>query len=307
MDKLHLAVLLSAANELYKYGKMISFTKIHERMNNMATFYVDNAYKRYEKNPFDNDKPYDESWILLKLIEEADDFQMMTTGGKNQVFRFIITKKAKCWQFRVMDFIQYEMAYGKNIILAVNENDLTLSQSEYGEHTYNDCFLRDYEEKVLVHTTTKENYCKIISSGTLKSWNILKNENRDWEEHPIGAIIGDPANYSNYIMFGTGGYYQEIIPLSKQKGHIEMDVDCIYTAGARLYFSAEHIAKDGLLIRDGAHLKVKDRLSISDYLLWTATPEAIGISEQTTPRIFAETSDRIFTEKFNIPLEDTCY
>jgi len=273
----------------------------------MPIFRVDNEFKQYEKNPFNNDEPYNDDWILIKLIDKADDFQMMTTGGKSQIFRFIITKEAKCWQYRIQDFIQYETSYGKNIILAIDADDLNGSQLEYRGHKYNDCFLRDYEERILVHTTTIENYNKIITSKALKSWNTLKSENSDWEESPIGAMIGDPVNYSNYIMFGTGGYYQEIITSSKQKGYIEMNVDCVYTAGARFYFSAERIAQDGLLIRDGVHLKVKGKLSLSNYLLWTATSNVLGISEQTTPRIFAETSDRMFTEKFGISLEDTSY
>ena len=37
----------------------------------------------------------------------------------------------------------------------------------------------------------------------------------------------------------------------------------------------------GLLIRDGAHLKVKDRLPIDKYLIWTATPAELGINPQT--------------------------
>jgi len=146
-----------------------------------------------------------------------------------------------------------------------------------------------------------------VFSGELKCWNVLRSEHTDWEENPIGAVFGDPINYSNYMMFGTGGFYQEIIPLSKQKGHIDMDVDGFYTAGARLYFNAEQVANDGLLIRDGVHVKVKGRLPLNPYLLWTATPEILGISELTTPRIFAETSDRLFTEKFGLPLEETCY
>jgi hypothetical protein len=146
-----------------------------------------------------------------------------------------------------------------------------------------------------------------VFSGELKCWNILRSEQTDWEEKPIGAVFGDPVNYSNYMMFGTGGFYQEIIPLSKQKGRIDMDVDGFYTAGARLYFNAEQVANDGLLIRDGVHVKIKGRLPLNPYLIWTATPEILGISELTTPRIFAETADRLFTEKFGLPLEETCY
>lgn len=231
----------------------------------------------------------------------------MTTGGRGQVFRFLMTKELKDWKYRTLDFIQYESIYDKNIILAMNGEDLTAAKVEYGVHQYNDCFLRNYEQKILVHTTTKENHEKIMSCGELKCWNVLKAEHANWEDKPIGAMFNDPANYSDYIMFGTGGVYQELIPLSKQRGTIDMDIDSLYTAGARFYFHAGKIADDGLLIRDGVHLKVKERLNLSKYLMWVATYNEIGIAEQTTPRVFAETADRVFSDKFGIGLDDTCY
>ena len=273
----------------------------------MPIIYTDNTFCQYSRNPFDGNNPYSQDWILFKLIDKADDFHHLTTGGGNQVFRCIMTKEQKDWTYRINDFIQYESLYGKNIIIAINDSDIADAKADYGEHSYDDPFLRSYEPKVLVHSTTKENYKRIVSSGELKCWYTLRHENTDWENKPIGAVLGDPANYSEYIMFGTGGYYQEIIPLSKQKGRIDMDIDGQYIAGARLYFSADSIAGKGLLIRDGVHVKVKGRLPLDPYLFWASTPTTLGICETTTPRIFAELSDRFFTEMFGIPLEETCY
>jgi len=108
-------------------------------------------------NPFDGDKPYNTSWILFNLIEKADDFQYLTTGGNDQIFRCIMTKAQKDWKYRLNDFLHYETTYEKNIILAVDDTDITTAKVEYGTHRYNDPFLRDYEQKVLVHSTTKEN------------------------------------------------------------------------------------------------------------------------------------------------------
>ncbi|HEY5590395.1 MAG TPA: hypothetical protein VIK55_05200 [Paludibacter sp.] len=139
-----------------------------------------------------------------------------------------------------------------------------------------------------MHTTTKECYQAIKLDGCLKSWNILKQENVLTEDKPIGALLGDPVEYSDYIMFNNGGNSAERVISSKQKGYIEMDVDIPYIAGARLYFDCEKIAQDGLLVRDGAHLKVKRCLPLEKYLLWTAIPSELGISEDTTPRIFAK-------------------
>ena len=55
------------------------------------------------------------------------------------------------------------------------------------------------------------------------------------------------------------------------------------------------MAQDGLLIRDGCHLKVKDLLPLSPYLIWTATWENIGLTSQiSTPEIFARKADKQF-------------
>ena len=46
-----------------------------------------------------------------------------------------------------------------------------------------------------------------------------------------------------------------------------MNQDMAYNTGARLYFDNKKIAADGLLIRDGIHLQVMDRLPLEPYLL----------------------------------------
>lgn len=49
-----------------------------------------------------------------------------------------------------------------------------------------------------------ESWKNIQRDGVLKSWNKLKTENIVLEEHPIGMKLGDPKNFSDYIMFGGG-------------------------------------------------------------------------------------------------------
>lgn len=74
-----------------------------------------------------------------------------------------------------------------------------------------------------------------------------------------------------------------------------MDTNAKYLTGARLYFDAKRMAQDGLFVRDGCHLKVKDKLPLEPYLIWTATWETVGIASQvSTPRIFADQADKRF-------------
>ena len=244
---------------------------------------------------------YDSSWIMIKLLESAS-FKQYTGGGKKGVFQLILTKKNMDWEYRIFDFIQYEKECGNNIILAIEQKDYEKAKETYSMHNYMDNFLRFYEKKVLMHSTTKENYSAIKSDGCVKSWNILKKENKINEEKPIGDLLGDPLDYRDYIMFSNGGNSTERVISSKQKGYIEMDIDKPYIAGARLYFDCEKIANDGLLVRDGAHLKVKQCLPLEKYLLWAATPYELGICEESTPRIFSDKADSMFEEMAGIKL-----
>ena len=128
--------------------------------------------------------------------------------------------------------------------------------------------------------------------------NLYVIENAIFESSPIGIKLGDPSDISNYIMFG-GGITGEIVVNSKQKGEITMDADSEYLTGVRLYFDTEKITKDGLLVRDGSHFKVKEKLPLHPYLIWVATWDIIGLESQTsTPRIFSEQADKMFQKFF---------
>lgn len=137
----------------------------------------------------------------------------------------------------------------------------------------------------------------------LKSWNILKVEEKIKESHPIGKSLGDPIEYSDYIMFTNGGVTGEIVVNSKMRRKITMNINEEYKPGARLYFDADLIAKDGLLIRDGTHLKVKDMLPLDKYLLWYATLDNINLNQlQVTPANFSKMADTEFENQFSINL-----
>ena len=138
--------------------------------------------------------------------------------------------------------------------------------------------------------------------GALKSWNQLKRDLAEWESKPIGAQLGDLAEFSDYIMFG-GGVSGEIVVSSKLSGFINMDVNAEYHTGARLYFDAKKMAEDGMLVRDGAHVKVKGLLPLEPYLMWVATWDKLGLnSPLSTPKIFAETADDRFRVVYHYDL-----
>ena len=103
-------------------------------------------------------------------------------------------------------------------------------------------------------------------------------------------------------MFG-GGVSGEIVVSSKLSGFINMNVNAEYHTGARLYFDAKKMAEDGMLVRDGAHVKVKGYLPLEPYLMWVATWDKLGLnSPLSTPKIFAETADDRFRVVYHYDL-----
>lgn len=233
---------------------------------------------------------YDSSWLVLTLSSDMDT-PMIVGANNGYAYAIKISKQLHDdWKMAVGDFIGYCDANNLNGILAIMEDEYIDVQSYYTGHSNNETFLRHYEPKILVHSTSMENWIQIQTDGMLKSWNRLNITNKE----PIGKQLGDPVHFSDYIMFG-GGVSGEIVVNSKQSGKIVMDIDAEYTTGARLYFDAEKLAKDGLLVRDGAHIKVKDYLPLESYLIWTATWDKVGLKSPTsTPRIFAGMADIVF-------------
>lgn len=250
-------------------------------------------------NPITNYK-YDNSWMILALTDSRDYKQMC---GRNFGCAYTIKVSRltqKNWEISVGDFISFCKANNKNAILVMSETDLNIAKEHYGCHKYNDAFLREEEPPIFVHSTSLESLEQIQRDKMLKSWNILKKSGTIPEEKPIGTRLGDPVDFSDYIMFGSG-ITGEIIVNSKQRGKIIMEENAEYLTGARLYFDAKKIAEDGLLVRDGCHLKVKDTLPLIPYFIWAATWDTIGLTSRTsTPKFFAEQAEKefkIFMEK----------
>lgn len=96
---------------------------------------------------------------------------------------------------------------------------------------------------IMVRSTTKENVDSIFSSMRLKSWNLLSSEKMDWEQKPIGALLGDIEDFSNYVMLSGFSQNNEIITASKANKAINTDINQSYIAGARFYSDAQKLAQ----------------------------------------------------------------
>lgn len=247
-------------------------------------------------NPITN-KPYDDSWIIWQLTDSRE-YKEMVGSFNGCAYTVKVSRYYDGWEFSVCDFIGFNEVIGKNIILVLSETELNAAKSKYMGHRFDEPILRENEQSFTVHSTSLESWKLIQKDGCLKSWSILKSENIITEEKPIGSFLGDPKDFSNYIMFGKN-IAGELVVNSKQQGKIVMDGNAEYLTGARLYLDMKRIVEDGLAVRDGAHLKVKDKLPLNPYLLMCATWENVGLeSRVSTPKIFSAKANKMFYKRY---------
>ena len=252
-------------------------------------------------NP-DTGLPYDNSWIVFSLKDE--NYRMRVGGEKGRAYVLNVGKYHLNWKMALGDFIDYHKTARHKIVLALRQDALDDALNSYKGHSCQDRFLRDYESPVLIHSTTLQNYGHIMKDRCLKSWNRLYQEGFFSGEEPIGKLLGDPLELRDYILFGSG-VTGEIVVSSKEKHRIEMDWDQPYQPGARFYFDMRRIAEDGLLIRDGSEVKVKNTLPLELYLIWVATVKVLDLNQASvTPRQFAEKADLYFRDHFR---PDYCF
>ncbi len=147
---------------------------------------------------------YDSSWIIL-MLTDSKEYQFMC-GRRNGCAYTIKVSRTKCddWKMSVGDFLSFHEANAKNIILAMTKAEHNAVKDYYKGHSYNEPVLRKDEPFVLVHSTPMDNWEQIKQDGMLKSWNALKAEQAIAEDQPVGTQLGDPTNFSDYIMFGGG-------------------------------------------------------------------------------------------------------
>lgn len=240
--------------------------------------------------------PYDSTWTFLHVSDDTN-YQMIVGEQGLSVYGVKLSKHYPQWEFTVGDFLSFHQ--NKQILLCISDDDLAYVKQTYEGHTYNDAYLRDYECSVLVHSTTAAAAQNILADGALKCWNRLHREGSITESAPIGQLLGDPPEFSDYIMFSHGGLSGEIVTASKEAGHLEMNPDKPYTPGMRLYFDAAAIARDGRLLRDGMHSKVYDILPLKPYLLYYATWDKCKSDfDIPTPRNFTDAANHAFSEQF---------
>lgn len=240
---------------------------------------------------------YEHGWICLRLTDEAE-YEVFCEG--RELYVAAISKQNPGWKYRVMDFVEYALKQGKDVLFSGDRADYEAARKAYAGHRHKDRTLRPHEMRVMVHSATPEGYQSIVRMGALKSRRLLIDEGVISEKKPsIGRKLCAPEDFEDYVMLSEIGVDGELVVASKQLGRIVNNPDVPYQPGARFYFDAEALALDGLLVRDGLHLKVERKLPLAAYLLWTATPENVDPNEKNwTPRSFAERANKSFEAWF---------
>lgn len=227
------------------------------------------------------------------ILTDASEYKSFC-GLDSSIYTVKISKQYKYWYYNLCDMIDFYTDSDIQLLLDVSCEDIKLARKLYGNHSFDEKNLREYEPDIMVHTTLLESKSQIITDGYIKCWNMLKQENIAFEEKPIGSLLGDIEDFSNYVMLSPIDVNNEIIVASKQKGRIDTNPEQIYNAGCRFYLDARKLANDGLLLRDGQHTKVKGQIPLDQYFIWYSTADKVGLSEKTTPKEFFEVSNRKF-------------
>jgi len=198
-----------------------------------------------------------------------------------------------------MDFIGYNGVANINGIVKMNHEDYVIATDTYRGYSYKDKKIRDYESNVLIHSSSNKNWKLIKKELKLKSWKKLYDEGVILTKNPIGKFLGDPDEFSQYVMLGLGTSC-EVVVSSSTKNSIDCDIDTIYKPGVRLYLDAEKLAYDSRLIRDGAHVKVMGEVDLSKYLLMAITPQILtnDYEHKWTPKTFSKSADSHFDKYY---------
>ena len=230
---------------------------------------------------------------------------MFTGQSAEGPFSARFGRGVKNLQIRLSDFLKYENAHGRTVILSFPEDiDVKKFVAQALYNTPPAYLVRPDDPEIIVHSTTLAAWENIQSSGMLKAASLLGfNKGQTGNPQELSEIERyyqtEPSEYADYIMFGgMDSTEPEMVLASKRAGRFMLDQNEPYEPGVRLYLNNHRIISDGLGTRDGLHLiKVFELLPLKPYLL-----EAIGAGEadpenkikKWTPLTFMEKTNKVF-------------
>ncbi len=259
-------------------------------------YIADSDWCPTKRNPFTADGMYDENWSSFIYDSDIDYFTNVYPDSKLHVIRFSpdIDKN----NLRLFDFLNYESSYQRNIILKVCGGMNAESLIELFNKTSYETGYRNSDEKYMVHSTILSAWDSIKQNGVLFSSNSLRKAGRLVNEIGLKPMR-EPKDYSDYIMLDVLEGCGELVVNSRNRGCVCIDPNANYTPGVRLYFNVRKMFEDRIVTRDGLHLvKVKDKLSIENYLLAAITAKDFPPNIQWTPTLFTLKANELFYSEY---------
>ncbi len=251
--------------------------------NGLSWFLAPPGWDADQPNPFSPDGAYGPAWS--SYIIHADDAPGIYGRSKAGLFCQGMYLSDTWLAANVADFLRYESAHGRNVILAAPPSvDLPTFVAEGLACTPTGPVVRPKDEPVVVHSTPPAAWEMIQASGCMKSLARLRREGLPGSGMGF-AEFGEPADYAEHVMFTPKkSISAEMVVNSLMQRKFVNDVNAPYTPGVRLYFDAHAIIRDGRAVHDGVHhLKVHDHLPLVPYLLAAVAAETLGPRDPAQP------------------------
>jgi hypothetical protein len=259
------------------------------------------GYALDQPNPFSPDGLYGPQWSCFELAAAEDD-RIISGRHPNGQFHVRMGRRAENLVVRLGDFLRYETAQGRKIIVACPPDVRPDEQVAAALEACGDSSApRPDDPRWLVHATTLAAWEGIRASGALLSSAALQRAGVQIQ--PVGeALVGDPPDFAEHVALGTlEAIGPEFVVACRQAGRMLPEPDVAYEPGVRLYFDAHHIIADGLAVRDGLHtLKVRTRLALRPYLaanICAADLPPLASGKQWTTSLFRDQANALFQRR----------
>lgn len=259
-------------------------------------YFTNTEWTPIDDNPFTSDGSYGEEWSAF-IYDELINSSYTNVYHNARVYTLTVKPQSDKDFGRLYDFVIYEISYSRNVILKIPRSIKQFVLEKLTNKTKNET-IRPSDPKWVVHSTTKQLWSEIKTTGALLSPNYLKNNGKIITEVGLKNLL-EPVDYSDFIMLDVLNGCGVIVVNSRQLGYICLDPNCIYVPGVRIYFDAHKIIQDGLATRDGLHvIKVFERLPLDKYMIMVI--DDTMLPKQTwTPTIFTKVANEYFLEYVN--------
>ena len=248
-------------------------------------------------NPFSEDGAYGPEWSCFCLSGTSEKLDFC--GSTNGLFTFCLGPKARNAKIRLADFLRYESAHGRKVILSFPEG---VDPEAYVQQAIAEApdanAVRESDPRWVVHSTNGQAWKGIQRDGGLKALSVLRDDGTPVLSVGYGQL-GEPPEYAEHIVLGRiGAVNPEHVVASQQRGCIFTEEDVPYEPGVRIHFDNHRIIRSGLGVRDGLHtIKVHRFLPLEPHMVAAisrADVDPQGDVPEWTPRTFWTAANEAF-------------